>query len=39
LAGVQGQEHAFATGDQQAADATRQTVSGTDFDAARFGSH
>ena len=38
LAGVQGQEHAFATGDVQAADATRQTVAATDFDAARFGS-
>jgi uncharacterized protein YukE len=39
LAGVQGQDQAFGTGDQQAADATRQTVSATDFDAARFGSH
>ena len=38
LTGVQGQDKAFAQGDMQAADATRQTVSATDFDAARFGS-
>ena len=38
LGGVQGQEKAFAQGDSQAADTTRQTMSGTDFDAARFGS-
>jgi uncharacterized protein YukE len=37
LAGIEGQEAAFATGDQSIADATTTTQNAQDFDAARFG--
>jgi len=36
LAGVQGQERAFAVGDQQVADSSNSTQSSIDFDAAKF---
>jgi uncharacterized protein YukE len=37
LAGVEGQESAFATGDQSMSDSTTTTINSTDFDGARFG--
>ena len=37
LGGVAGQDNAFATGDSQMGDMSRQTHSSMDFDAAKFG--
>ncbi|MCU1445011.1 MAG: hypothetical protein JWP54_669 [Cryobacterium sp.] len=38
LTGIQGQDLAFAQGDQELADQTSTAQSGSSFDAARFGS-